>query len=155
MNAQVDVKEGLSPLDLAAWRGFLRVHAAVVRALDEELREAHGLPLTSYEVLLALESAPARRLRMTELAGSLLLSQSGVTRLVDRLEREGLVERERCESDARGFYAVLTDGGLRRLRDARPTHLAGVRRLFLDRLSEAERRRLGATWERVLPGAAP
>ena len=152
MQTQAFVK--LNPDELAAWRGFLRVHAATVRALDEELRRVHGLPLTSYEVLLHLEDAPGRQLRMSELAASLLLSQSGATRLVDRLERDGLVRRERCEEDARGWFAVLTDAGRRRLREARQTHLAGVRRLFLDPLGDREREHLAAAWERLLPRAA-
>ena len=124
-----------------------------MRELDLELQEAHGLPLKSYEVLLLLEPALGRRLRMSELADSLLLSQSGITRLVDRLERGGLVRRERCESDARGYYAALTGKGLARLQEARPTHLAGVRRLFVERLSTRELEGLASTWERILPGA--
>jgi DNA-binding MarR family transcriptional regulator len=140
--------------ELRAWRGFLRVHAAIIRRLDEELRCTHALPLTSYEVLLHLGDAPARRLRMSDLAASVLLSQSGVTRLVDRLERDGLVARERCEDDARGWFAVLTDAGARRLAEARRTHLAGVRRLFLEHLDERDRAQLAAVWERLVPGAA-
>ena len=84
---------------------------------------------------------------MTDLSRSVLLSPSGVTRLVDRLEREGLVGRERCPEDGRGFYAVLTDDGGRRLQEARATHLAGVRRLFLDQLCADDLQRLAAYWE--------
>jgi DNA-binding MarR family transcriptional regulator len=91
---------------------------------------------------------------MSDLAASVLLSQSGVTRLVDRLERDGLVARERCEDDARGWFAVLTDAGARRLAEARRTHLAGVRRLFLEHLDERDRAQLAAVWERLVPGAA-
>src|SRR3954463_3420344 len=98
----------LSPAELGAWRGFLRVHSTLVKALDAELQEAHGLPLSSYEVLITLRTAPGRRLRMAELADRVILSRSGMTRLVDRLEREGLLERDKCDSDARGFFAVLT-----------------------------------------------
>jgi DNA-binding MarR family transcriptional regulator len=83
-----------------------------------------------------------------------LLSPSGVTRLVDRLQREGLVGRERCPEDGRGYYAVLTDAGGRRLQQARATHLAGVRRLFLDRLGDDDLRRLAAYWDLLVPGAA-
>ena len=104
------VKE-LSPLELAAWRGLLRVHSALVAELDRELEVAHGLPLTHYEVLLYLDVAPDRQLRMTELASSVLLSQSGVTRLVDRLERAGLVVREPCPDDRRGLLASITPAG--------------------------------------------
>jgi len=135
--------------ELAAWRGFLQAHARLVRDLDEELRAAHGLPLSSYDVLTTLESAPGRRLRMRELADAVLLSRSGLTRLVDRLEREGLVAREECEEDARGSFAVLTGAGLGALREARPTHHEGVRRRFLGALDAGEVTRLGALWSRV------
>ena len=143
----------LSPAELGAWRGFLRVHSALIHELDRELEEAHGLPLTHYEVLLHLESAPGHRLRMAELAASVLLSQSGITRLVDRLERGGLVTREPCPEDGRGLLAALTPEGLRRLQAARPTHLAGVRRRFLAHFDERELRGLADAWERVRPGA--
>ena len=146
---QRSVKGKLSQGELDAWRGFLRTHADIVRHLDAELQEEHGLPLTSYEVLLSLEAAPDRRLRMSELADSLLLSQSGVTRLVDRLVRDGLVRRERCDSDGRGYFAVLTDSGLARYQAARPTHLAGVRKRFLERLSDEQLEVLRGTWERL------
>src|SRR4051794_27231921 len=94
--------EKLSPRELAAWRGFLRVHAALAKALDEELQAAHGLPLSSYEVLAVLQAAPGKRLRMAELADRVLLSRSGMTRLVDRLARDGLLRRELCSDDGRG-----------------------------------------------------
>src|ERR671914_607644 len=89
--------EELTDVELAAWRGMLRVHSALVRELDAELEVAHGLPLTHYDVLIYLRAAPGRRLRMAELADSVLLSRSGVTRLVDRLEREGLIVRDACD----------------------------------------------------------
>lgn len=149
MPPQQSVKGDLTGQELDAWRGFLHAHAEIVRGLDDELQAEHGLALTSYEVLLSLAEAPGDRLRMSELASSLLLSQSGVTRLVDRLERDGLVRRERCDSDGRGFFAVLTAAGLARFRAARPTHLAGVRHRFLDLLSEDEQRSLRSTWERL------
>src|ERR671928_835003 len=117
----------LSPVELAAWRGMLRVHAALVKALDAELLRAHDLPLISYEVLITLDAAPGRKRRIAELADSVLLSRSGTTRLVDRLEREGLIAREQCDDDGRGSYAVLTDRGGELLAQARATHLEGVR----------------------------
>jgi DNA-binding MarR family transcriptional regulator len=138
--------------ELAAWRGMLRVHAALTRALDAELMERHGLPLTSYEVLLFLADAPGGRMRMSELADSVLLSRSGLTRLVDRLERDGLLERERCEEDARGYFAAITDSGRALFDEARRTHLAGVRERFVDRLSRDDLRTLGELWEKVAPG---
>lgn len=140
--------------ELGAWRGFLRAHAALVKELDAQLVAAHGLPLTSYEVLLALEDAPGMRLRMSELADSVLLSRSGITRLVDRLEEEGLLERVSCPTDRRGLHAALTPKGLERLREARTTHLAGVSSLFLSKLSDAELDLLCELWERLLPGAS-
>ena len=144
----------LTGTELGAWRGLLRVHAALVRELDAELDEAHGLPLSSYDVLIYLQAAPDKRLRMAELADSVLLSRSGVTRLVDRLEREGLIVRDNCASDGRGLYAVLTDEGEAMLAKARPTHLAGVRERFVRHFSEEELEQLASYWERVQPGAA-
>jgi DNA-binding MarR family transcriptional regulator len=146
--------EELDEAELGAWRGFLRVHAALVRGLDAELDAAHALPLSSYDVLIYLQAAPGKRLRMADLADSVLLSRSGVTRLVDRLVREGLIVRDTCESDGRGSFAVLTDEGEELLARARPTHLAGVRERFLRHFSEDELRSLARYWERVLPGAA-
>ena len=144
----------LSPRELRAWRGLLRVHATMVKALDAELERAHGLSLTSYEVLLFLNDSSDGRLRMHDLASSVLLSRSGLTRLADRLQREGFVEREACASDARGSFAVITDAGREKLTAARATHLDGVRRHFLSHLSAEEQDALGDTWERILPGSA-
>ena len=145
--------EELTGTELGAWRGLLRVHAALVRELDAELDAAHDLPLSSYDVLIYLQAAPDRRLRMAELADSVLLSRSGVTRLVDRLEREGLLVRDTCVDDGRGLYAVLTAQGEALLERARPTHLEGVRERFLRHFSEAELETLAGFWERVLPGS--
>ncbi len=135
--------------ELAAWRGMLRAHSALTRALDAELAREHDLPLSSYEVLLFLNDSDRGRMRMSELADSVLLSRSGLTRLVDRLERQGLLKRERCESDARGLFAEITPEGRRAFAAARKTHLDGVRRLFLDRFSPDELRTLGALWEKL------
>ena len=145
----------LSPLETAAWAGFLTTHAALVRELDRELEAQHGLPLTQYEVLLHLDRAPDQRLRMSELARSVLLSQSGVTRLVDRLVARGLVVRAPCAEDRRVLWAQLTEEGGRRLAEARPSHLAGVRARFLDRFDEEELRALAAAWERFGPQPPP
>jgi DNA-binding MarR family transcriptional regulator len=141
----------LGERELAAWRGFLRAHARIVQALDAELQERTGLPLSSYEVLLYLREAPEGRLRMSEIAGHLLLTAGGVTRLVDRLVAAGMVEKERCLDDRRGSYAVLTPLGAERLRSARAVHLAGVRRRFLSRLSAQEIDQLARLWERMAP----
>lgn len=144
----------LDHAELAAWRGFLRVHSALIRELDTELEVRHGLPLSSYEVLIALEAAPDQRLRMAELADRVLLSRSGMTRLVDRLQKQGLIDRERCEMDARGSFASLTEKGRTLLVQARPAHLAGVRERFLRHLSDEEMAALAGLWERLVPGAA-
>ena len=149
-----DTSIDLSPAELGAWRGMLRVHAALVKELDAELEAQHGLPVTSYDVLVNLAEAPDGRLRMRDLADAVLLSRSGLTRLVDRLEREGLLRRVPCPSDARGAFAEITPAGRDKLAEARPTHRAGVRARFLDRLEPAELERLAAALDRVLPGAA-
>ncbi|HEX5038550.1 MAG TPA: MarR family transcriptional regulator [Candidatus Limnocylindria bacterium] len=120
---------------LDAWRTFLRAHARVIRDLERELAAEQDLALTDYDVLVQLAAAPDRRLRMSELAGALLLSRSGATRLVDRLVADGLVERVVCEADRRGQWAALTDQGHERLRRASPIHLRGIEEHFLDRLS--------------------
>jgi DNA-binding MarR family transcriptional regulator len=144
----------LDERELRAWRGMLRAHAALTKALDTDLDAAHDLPLSSYEVLMYLNDAEGRRMRMRDLAASVILSRSGLTRLADRLEREGLIRRESCPSDARGAFAVLTPAGAEKLAAARTTHLAGVRSLFLQHFSEAELDALAEAWERVVPGAA-
>jgi DNA-binding MarR family transcriptional regulator len=141
--------ERLTPLEAGAWAEFLRTHAMLVRQLDDELRRVHGLPLSSYDVLTQLESADERRMRMSELADAVLLSRSGLTRLVERLERDGLLERADCPGDARGSYAVLTDAGVERLHEARATHLAGVRERFLEQFDDAELEALGGFWSRI------
>jgi DNA-binding MarR family transcriptional regulator len=128
----------LTENELGAWRSFLRAHAQITRALEAELITEHDLPLPSYDVLLQLAEAPGRRLRMTELADRVLLSRSGLTRLIDRLEREGLVARAACPNDARGTHAVLTDAGFGRLRAAAPTHLRGVAEHVTGRLTLVE-----------------
>jgi DNA-binding MarR family transcriptional regulator len=128
---------------------MLRAHAALVRELDAELAREHDMPLSSYEVLLFLNDSDDGRMRMSELADSALLSRSGLTRLVDRLERQGLLKRERCESDARGWFAEITPEGRRAFGEARKTHLDGVRRVFLDHFSRDELRTLGGLWQKL------
>ena len=152
--ADVPPLRELEPEQLGAWRGMLRVHSALVKALDAELIAAHALPLTSYEVLINLQAAPGHRRRMAELADGVLLSRSGTTRLVDRLERDGLLERDSCDSDGRGCFAVLTDRGEEVLQLARATHLEGVRERFLRHFAEDELTQMASWWDRALPGAA-
>jgi DNA-binding MarR family transcriptional regulator len=146
--------DALDERELRAWRGLLRVHASLSKALDAQLDREHGLPLTSYEVLLYLAEAEGEKMRMCDLASSVILSRSGLTRLVDRLERDGLLVRESCASDARGAFAKLTPAGHEKLAAARATHLSNVRTLFLAHLGAEELEVLGAVWDRVLPGAA-
>jgi len=137
--------------ELRAWRGLLRAHACLARRLDAELDQAHGLPMTSYEVLHHLDEALGGRMRMRDLAEHAQLSRSGLTRLVDRLEREELLERCSCEHDARGSYACLTERGRERLEDARVTQLAVVREHFFSRFSELELSVLADMCERIAP----
>lgn len=158
MSAQEPVKSylpGIDPAEFAAFIGFLRLHTTLVRGLDAELQAAHGLPLTAFEVMNWLAYAPGHRMRMSALAGSVFLSLSGITRLVERLEREGLVRREPCPDDRRGFLATLTEAGLARLREAQVTHAAGVRRRFLDLLTPAQIEALGSLWHRLTEAQPP
>jgi DNA-binding MarR family transcriptional regulator len=124
---------------LATWRSFIHSHARLLRRLDEELQAAHGLSLAEYDALLQLANAPGRRLRMSILAERVLLSRSGITRLVDRLVAAGFVERSACVADARGAEAALTTRGLERLREASPTHLDGIQRYFLGLIPDPDR----------------
>ena len=142
----------LSPHDprLNAWRAFLLAHARVMRTLERELQDEQDLALTDYDVLVQLATADERRLRMSDLADRLLLSRSGATRLVDRLVAGGLVERVTCESDRRGQWAMLTDPGMDRLREATPTHLRGVAEHFVDRLDPEQLRELEGMLDQVL-----
>ncbi len=144
----------LDEQELRAWRGLLRTFARLTKALDAELEAAHGLPLSSYEVLMYLADSEGERMRMHDLASSILLSRSGLTRLVDRLERDGLLARRSCPSDARGAFACLTPKGRATLDAARATHLAGVRAMFLDRFTPEEQELLGGFWERVGSGGS-
>jgi DNA-binding MarR family transcriptional regulator len=134
-----------------AWRGLLRAHACLAKRLDAQLEQAHRMPMTSYEVLNHLEHSSGGRMRMCDLAEHAHLSRSGLTRLVDRLERDGLLERCSCQHDARGSYACLTKTGRERLMEARRTHFAVVREHFLSRFSETELSLLADMWERIAP----
>ena len=143
----------LSPEALRAWSAFLQAHAVLTRRLEAELAGSTGLSLAHYDVLVQLARADQRRLRMHELADRVLLSRSGISRLVDRLEADGLVSRGSCASDARGSFAVLTDRGLERLRDATPTHFAGICRHFVERFEPAELDQLASLLGRVAPAS--
>jgi DNA-binding MarR family transcriptional regulator len=134
---------------------FLRAHAAVVRELSAELEAEHGLTINDYEVLLRLAHATDRVMRRVDLAEQVLLTPSGITRLLEGLERAGLVDRASCPTDARVKYAHLTDAGYARLREAAKTHVAGIERLFLDRFDERERELLSEFLRRIGEGGEP
>jgi DNA-binding MarR family transcriptional regulator len=123
---------------LDSWVSFLRAHAAITRELSADLQREHGLTLNDYEVLLHLSHAEGRRLRRVDLAERVILTASGITRLLDGLERAGLVTKEHCETDARVTYAKITPPGVAKLRDAAKTHLRGIDELFVGRYSESE-----------------
>jgi DNA-binding MarR family transcriptional regulator len=143
----------LDDIHLTAWRIFLTAHAVVIDDIERELAAAGKVPLTSYDVLLALSQAPERRLRMSELAREVVLSRSGLTRLVDRLEAEGLLTRERVATDRRGAFAVLTDDGFEALRTAWPVYARGIIAHFADLLNDAEAATLTELLQRVIDSA--
>ena len=138
---------------LRAWIAFLQTHAAVSRRLEAELQAAGGVSLAEYDALVQLATSDGQRLRMSELAERVLLSRSGVSRLVDRLEEHGLVERATCPTDARGAWAILAPRGLEALRAATPVHLRGVETHFLGPIGDADGealvRALGAVMARL------
>lgn len=135
--------------ELAAWRGMLFAYRELTSAIDERLEREHGLSLSSYEVLLLLSLAPDQALRMGALAERLLLSRSGLTRLVDRMVARGLVERHTCSDDRRGTYARLTDAGREKFRAAQPTNLAAIREVFVSRLEARDLDDLARVWGRL------
>src|SRR3954454_18770049 len=139
--------DSLSPIEQRAWRGLVRAHTCLVKRLDAQLEAEHGLAITSFDVLSRLSDAEGGKLRMHDIAASVMLSRSGLTRLVDRLERDGLVHRCSCENDARGAYAVITDAGRTRCAEARAAHLAGLRELFVAHYSAEELELLGSMLE--------
>jgi DNA-binding MarR family transcriptional regulator len=130
---------------------LLRVHAALTRELSTRLEAEHGLTINDYEVLLRLATAPDRRLKRVELAASIVLTPSGITRLLDGLEAVGLVERAACASDRRVTYAVLTDEGDERLRAAAADHFVAIDAVFADRLDGRQTAQL-AELLGLLPG---
>lgn len=128
----------LTEPEMRAWRALITTTTGLLATLDNELQAEHGLSLGEYEVLVYLSESPEESLRMSDLAAQLHLSPSGITRRIDGLVKQGLVERLQCASDRRGSYAHLTPLGMQRLRDAAPTHVRGVRGYFVDQLSERQ-----------------
>ena len=145
---------GLTRAVPRAWVALLRAHATLTREMDANLQAEHQLTINDYEVLLALARAPERKMRRVDLAGQVLLTQSGITRLLQGLERAGLVERADCPTDGRVVYAQLTRDGYERLREASRTHLDDIRSLFAARFSGDELESLDALLGRVLEGDA-
>jgi DNA-binding MarR family transcriptional regulator len=143
---------------MAVWKAYLTSHSLLMRALERDLQEGHDLSVAEYDVLVHLDAATDRRLRMGELAGAVLFSTGGLSRLLDRLEREGLVTRERTLDDRRGVYAVLTDAGETRLRQASTTHLRGIQEYFVAALPDDELEPVGTFLARLgasLPARTP
>lgn len=140
--------------EMRAWRMFIESVGSLQHALEADLAE-HGLTLGDYQVLVNLSEAHERSMRMCDLAGTLQLSPSGLTRRLDGLVRAGLVDRVSCASDRRVMYAHLTDAGMRKLRAAAPTHVAGVRRHLLDLLDPEQVRQMGDIFERVRAALHP
>jgi DNA-binding MarR family transcriptional regulator len=140
----------LTPEQLATWRLFITLHAKLIARIDVKLTTAGQIALNGYDVLIELYEAPERRLRMSELANRVVLSRSGLTRLVDRLEADGLLRREIDSDDRRGFFAILTDAGLSRLRAAWPIYREGIWTLFASELSAKDVATLTQIFERLL-----
>jgi DNA-binding MarR family transcriptional regulator len=138
LSDQVDQSTGID----GAWIRFLRAHAAVTRQLSARLEASHGLTLSDFDVLVQLYYAPERSLRRVDIARAVLLTASGITRLLDGLERAGWVEKRSCDSDARVSYAALTAAGLEKFEAAQTSHRADIEELFGSRYSEAEREQL-------------
>lgn len=134
---------------MESWVAYIFGHSAILRRLNAELVETHGLSLNEYEVMLRLWHSPDRQMRRIDLAESVLISASGITRLLDRLEASGDVTKAHCSSDARVTYAVLTDCGAARFEQARRTHLEGVQRAFGDHFDESELATLSTLLNRI------
>lgn len=141
-----------SDAEFDAWRGLIRLRESVMREIDRRLREAREISLDDYGVLITLVGRPGMRLRMSELGARRMLTPSGITRTVMRLEERGLVRREADPQDGRATLAALTRHGLAALRRAQRVHHATVRELYLDRLDEREQRQLARLFEKALPG---
>lgn len=141
--------------EMQVWRALLGVGTRVLSKLDDDLVAEYNLRVADYEVLVLLSEAPAGRLRMSELAGAVFLSPSGLTRRVDHLANGGLVVREQCPSDRRGSFAVLTAAGMRALEQAAPTHVEGVRRYVFDRMNRDELCVLANVLQAILQASDP
>jgi DNA-binding MarR family transcriptional regulator len=148
------MSEKLDTQQLTVWRLFITAHAILIDTIDGELARAGCVPLHWYDVLIELYEAPERRLRMSELARKVVLSKSGLTRLVDKLENAGLLHRAAAESDGRGAFAVITDAGIAALRQAWPVYADGIQSHFAAYMNEDEAAQLTSVFTRVLDGLA-
>jgi DNA-binding MarR family transcriptional regulator len=156
LSSQVLSAQASPDARIAAWISFLRAHAAVTRELSARLEARHGLSLRDYDVLVQLYFAPERRMRRVDIARTVILTPSGITRLLEGLEHAGWVAKQQCESDARVTWAVLTDTGLAKFEEARTTHLADIEEVFGSRFDDAEREQLGELLARLpLADAGP
>jgi len=142
LSSQVLTAQRVQEAGIQAWLRFLRAHAAITRELSSRLEAQHGLTLSDYDVLIQLYHAPERKMRRVDIARQVLLTASGITRLLDGLERCGLVAKERCDTDARVTYAVLTDEGVAKVEAAREMHLADIDELFASKFDAQEREQL-------------
>ena len=136
---------------LGAWRTFLGAHAAIMRLLEADLDADGFISLADFDVLIQLATAPGGKLRMSELADQVLLSRSGMTRRIDRLEVAGLVRRTECSADRRGSYAAITEAGLERVRAAHPTHIRGIEDHFISKLSVKDLASIEAALGKLVP----
>jgi DNA-binding MarR family transcriptional regulator len=150
MHNHLELMRELSTEERTAWLGLLDVHNRVVKELDQELEREHGLSLSAYSVLAALTRSPEGLLQMSDLADRVLISRPGMTRLIERLERDGLVERRRGGADSRQVYAAITERGLERLGEATQSHFDGVRSRFFDKLTATQTRALASAWLKIL-----
>lgn len=153
MSSRTAKHEYLSEVEFRAWHGCLSFATRATSAIDAALREAHGISLSEFDVLITLYNAPDQRLRMSELTQRVLITASGMTQLITRLERAGLVARTVDQADRRSFFATLTELGDQRLREARPTHNEVIRERLVRRLNPQQLTALGDLWDAV--GALP
>ncbi|GAA0509211.1 MarR family transcriptional regulator [Saccharopolyspora thermophila] len=139
----------LDDCEMASWRAYIVGSALLEYRLNRELQQAHGLSLADYEILVRLSERPNRQMRMSELAKDIAHSKSRISHQIRRMESAGLVRRDDCPSDGRGVLAVLTDTGMAKLREAAPTHVAGVRAHMIDLLAPEEQKVLARVFERL------
>ena len=144
------MNEALSDSKRDAYHMFLTAHARLYSKIAQEMEAAGGLSFDVYDVLVTLEYQPESRLRMSELADKILLSRSGLTRRLDRLEKMGYIKRANCDEDRRGAYAILTEEGQEAREQAWPVFRAAIKSCFGDRMTEGEAKQLAAVMVRII-----